>query len=156
MIENGIKLGHRSLFVIVGDKGKDQVVILHEMLSKAVVKARPSVLWCYKKELEFSSHRKKKMKSLKKKIKHGKIDVNEDDPFELFVVSTNIRYCYYKETHKILGSTYGMAILQVEIMILCHLSAFTKAVLKIYRFLFWEFFDFWIAHNFEHFDSYQF
>ena len=112
MIENGIKLGHRSLFVIVGDKGKDQVVILHEMLSKAVVKARPSVLWCYKKELEFSSHRKKKMKSLKKKIKHGKIDVNEDDPFELFVVSTNIRYCYYKETHKILGSTYGMAILQ--------------------------------------------
>ena len=112
MIENGIKLGHRSLFVIVGDKGKDQVPILHEMLSKAVVKARPSVLWCYKKELEFSSHRQKKMKSLKKKIKHGKMDVNEDDPFELFVVSTNVRYCYYKETHKILGNTYGMAVLQ--------------------------------------------
>ena len=32
MIENGIKLGHRSLFVIVGDKGKDQGVFLHEML----------------------------------------------------------------------------------------------------------------------------
>ena len=31
-----------------------QVVILHHMLSKAVVRARPSVLWCYKKELGFS------------------------------------------------------------------------------------------------------
>ena len=31
-----------------------QVVILHHMLSKAAVKARPSVLWCYKKELGFS------------------------------------------------------------------------------------------------------
>jgi len=83
------------------------------MLSKTVVKARPSVLWCYKKELGFSSHRKKRMKSLQKKIKSGKLDVNEDDPFELFVISTNIRYCYYSETHKILGNTYGMCVLQV-------------------------------------------
>ena len=34
------------MFVIVGDKGRDQVVNLHYMLSKTVVKARPSVLWC--------------------------------------------------------------------------------------------------------------
>ena len=33
-----------------------QVVILHHMLSKAVVKARPTVLWCYKKELGFSRY----------------------------------------------------------------------------------------------------
>jgi hypothetical protein len=31
-----------------------QVVNLHYMLSKASVKARPSVLWCYKKELALS------------------------------------------------------------------------------------------------------
>ena len=31
-----------------------QVVNLHYMLSKAVVKARPSVLWCYKKDLHLS------------------------------------------------------------------------------------------------------
>ena len=82
------------------------------MLSKATVKARPNVLWCYKKELGFSSHRKKKMKQLQKKIKAGKLDVNEDDPFELFIASTNIRYSYYHETHKILGNTYGMCVLQ--------------------------------------------
>lgn len=33
-----------------------QVVNLHYMLSKAVVKARPSVLWCYKKDLFLSRY----------------------------------------------------------------------------------------------------
>ncbi|KAJ8895005.1 hypothetical protein PR048_000314 [Dryococelus australis] len=112
LIENGVALGRRTMFVIVGERGRDQVVILHHMLSKATIKARPNVLWCYKKELGFSSHRKKKMKNLQKKIKSGKLNVNEDDPFELFVASTNIRYCYYTETHKILGNTFGMCILQ--------------------------------------------
>ncbi len=55
LIENGIQLNHRSLIVVVGDKGRDQVVILHHMLSKAQIKARPTVLWCYKKELDFST-----------------------------------------------------------------------------------------------------
>nr|CAI5852035.1 unnamed protein product [Callosobruchus analis] len=112
LIENGVKLGHRTLFVIVGDKGRDQVVILHHMLSKAEVKARPTVLWCYKKELGFSSHRKKRMKQLQHKIQAGKLSINEDDPFDLFLSSTKIRYCYYAETHKILGNTYGMCVLQ--------------------------------------------
>ncbi|XP_031549437.1 RNA cytidine acetyltransferase-like [Actinia tenebrosa] len=112
LIENGVQTRHRSLFVVVGDKGKDQVVILHHMLSKAAVRARPSVLWCYKKELGFSSHRKKRMKQLQKKIKSGTLNVKEDDPFELFISATNIRYCYYNETHKILGNTYGMCVLQ--------------------------------------------
>ena len=55
LVENGVSLGHRSFFVLVGDKGRDQVVNLHYMLSKAQVKARPSVLWCYKKELGFTT-----------------------------------------------------------------------------------------------------
>ncbi|KAL9955538.1 hypothetical protein ACROYT_G036875 [Oculina patagonica] len=112
LIENGVQKKQRSLFVVVGDKGKDQVVILHHMLSKATVRARPTVLWCYKKELGFSSHRKKRMKQLQKKIKSGTLDLKKDDPFELFVSATNIRYCYYAETHKILGNTYGMCVLQ--------------------------------------------
>ena len=43
-----------GMFVIVGDKGRDQVVNLHYMLSKTTVKARPSVLWCYKNDLYLS------------------------------------------------------------------------------------------------------
>ncbi|CAM6087692.1 unnamed protein product [Calypogeia fissa] len=112
LVENGVKTRQRSLFVIVGDKGRDQVVNLHYMLSKAVVKARPSVLWCYKKELFLSSHKKKRMKQIKKMMQRGLLDPETDDPFSLFVASTNIRYCYYAETHKILGNTYGMCVLQ--------------------------------------------
>ncbi|XP_015117202.1 RNA cytidine acetyltransferase [Diachasma alloeum] len=112
LIENGVAEGHRTFFVVIGEKARDQVVLLHHMLSKTVVKARPSVLWCYKKDLGFSSHRQKRQRKIEKKVKSGKIDINEDDPFELFVASAKIRYCYYNETHKILGNTFGMCILQ--------------------------------------------
>ena len=59
------------------------------------------------------SHRQKRMRQMKQKKKDGKMDINEDDPFELFILSTTIRYCYYAETHKILGNTFGVCILQV-------------------------------------------
>lgn len=56
LLENGIQLHHRSFFVVVGDRGRDQVINLHRMLSKAIVGTQPSVLWCYKNELGFSSY----------------------------------------------------------------------------------------------------
>ncbi|GFR40676.1 hypothetical protein Agub_g1265, partial [Astrephomene gubernaculifera] len=112
LIENCAKTRQRALLVLVGDKGRDQVVNLHYMLSKASVKARPSVLWCYKKDLHLSSHRKKRMRQIKKMAQRGLLDAEKEDPFALFVASTNIRYCYYHETQNILGNTYGMAVLQ--------------------------------------------
>jgi N-acetyltransferase 10 len=112
LIENGVKERKRSMFVIIGDRGRDQVVNLHYMLSKTVVKKRPSVLWCYKNELAFSSNRKKRMKRIKKKISRGVYDQGAEDPFELFVSSTDIRYSYYSQTHAILGQTFGMCVLQ--------------------------------------------
>ncbi|KAJ1551377.1 N-acetyltransferase 10 [Nowakowskiella sp. JEL0078] len=112
LIANCVQSNHRSFFVVIGDGGKDQVVTLHFLLSKARVSARPSVLWCYKKELGFSSNKKKRIKSIKKQISRGLKEADEDDPFELFVSSTNIRYTYYKESQKILGQTFGMCILQ--------------------------------------------
>lgn len=60
------------------------------------------------------SHRKKRMRQLQKKLKSGSVDVRPDDPFELFIAATSIRYCYYAESHKILGNTYGMCVLQVR------------------------------------------
>ena len=89
-----------------------QVVNLHYMLSKTVVKARPSVLWCYKKDLHLSSHRKKRVRQIQKMAQRGLLDPEAEDPFSLFVASTSIRYCYYSETHKVLGNTYGMLVLQ--------------------------------------------
>lgn len=60
----------------------------------------------------FFSHRKKRMRQLQKKMKMGVELDNLEDMFETFIAQTNIRYCYYNETQKILGSTYGMLVLQ--------------------------------------------
>jgi len=48
------------------------------------------------------------MKQIKKLQARGLYESDKDDPFDLFISSTNIRWCYYKETHKVLGSAYGM------------------------------------------------
>ncbi|KRY23686.1 Trehalase, partial [Trichinella patagoniensis] len=60
----------------------------------------------------YAIHRKKRMKLIMKKLRAGKASINEENQFELFISSTEIRYCYYSETHKILGNTYGMCVLQ--------------------------------------------
>ncbi|XP_059612359.1 RNA cytidine acetyltransferase isoform X2 [Phlebotomus argentipes] len=109
MIENGVKLGHRTMFVIIGDKARDQVPILYDMLTKSTTRARPTVLWCYKtKDEAISSHGKKRSK----KIQSGKIDLNEADLFDVFRISTTIHGRYYSDTHTILGRTYGVCVLQ--------------------------------------------
>ncbi|KAL0907551.1 hypothetical protein M5K25_021966 [Dendrobium thyrsiflorum] len=112
LIENGVKLRHRSMFVIIGDKYRNQIVNLHYMLSKAVVKSRPTVLWCYKQKLELSSHKKKRAKQVKKYMQRGLLDPEKVDAFSLFVESTNITYCLYKDSERVLGNTFGMCILQ--------------------------------------------
>ncbi|XXQ37679.1 RNA cytidine acetyltransferase [Plasmodiophora brassicae] len=112
LIENGIALHHRGMFVIVGDKGRDQVVNLHYMLSKSRPKQRPNVLWCYKKDLGFSSHKRKRMRQVKRDVQRGLRQEDTHDPFELFLTSTEVRYCYYHDSHKILGKTFGMCVLQ--------------------------------------------
>ena len=42
----------------------------------------------------------------------GNLDKEEVNQIELFLSSRDIRYSYYKDTHKILGQTFGMCILQ--------------------------------------------
>ena len=69
-------------------------------------------MWCYKKELGFSTHRKKRIKEIKRNQARGLHDSERDDPFDLFISSTDIRWTYYKETDKILGQTFGMCVLQ--------------------------------------------
>ncbi|OAA37681.1 hypothetical protein NOR_07058 [Metarhizium rileyi] len=113
LISNGMQEKKRSFFVVVGDRSKDTIVYLHHIMSNANIKHDKSVLWAYKnKLLGFTSHRKKREAKIKKEIKRGIREVNDSDPFELFVSLHNIRYTYYKETDKILGQTFGMCILQ--------------------------------------------
>ncbi|KAJ9441086.1 RNA cytidine acetyltransferase [Diplonema papillatum] len=55
-LENAAQSKHRSFLLLVGDHGREQVVNLHQTVSKAQrKKSKVSVLWCYKKELSFGS-----------------------------------------------------------------------------------------------------
>jgi hypothetical protein len=110
LIDNNVQKNHRSFIVLIGDKGRDQVrsleeiqlrdwmltmvqiVNLHYLLSQTRVSARPSVLWCYKKDLGFTSHRKKREAKIKRDVKRGIREPNEQNPFEIFVTVTDIRY----------------------------------------------------------------
>ena len=69
-------------------------------------------MWCYKKDLEFSSNKKKRLKQVKRQEQRGNLDKDEVGQIELFLSSKEIRYCYYKDTHKVLGRTFGMCVLQ--------------------------------------------
>ncbi|GJY98766.1 RNA cytidine acetyltransferase 1 [Tanacetum coccineum] len=117
LIRNGVEDSHRSFFVIVGDKSRDQIVSLHYMLRMESIDnmSRPknsNVLWCYRNKLELSSHKKKQAKQMKR-INLGRVeDPDKLDEFSLFLQTTKITYCKYKDSEKILGNTYGMCILQ--------------------------------------------
>lgn len=113
LIRNGVQEKQRSFFFIVGDKARNQLPNLHYLMMSADLKMNKSVLWAYKKKLlGFTSNRQKRESKIKKDIKRGVREANDQDPFEAFISNQHIRYVYYKETEKILGNTYGMCILQ--------------------------------------------
>jgi N-acetyltransferase 10 len=112
LIENCVVSKERSFFVIIGYNARDRVANLHHMLLKATIQTRTSVLWCYAKELYLSSNKKKRLKQIKKMTASDLLNPNQEDSFSSFIASTNIRYCYYSETHKILGNTFSMCVMQ--------------------------------------------
>ena len=149
----------RSLLVLVGDHGRDQVPNLHAIMKRTSMETptgggggvegvgnsttttttttttiaqrrqgQDSVLWCYKKELGFSTHRKKRMEKIARDKKRGLAKQTSAilagkspsaapgselaDNFELFLTNTDITWCYYKDTHRILGTTHSILVLQ--------------------------------------------
>ena len=59
------------------------------------------------------SHTQKRVRQIKKKMVQGLLDPEKEDMFSLFVAGTDITYCYYHESERILGRTFGMCVLQV-------------------------------------------
>lgn len=104
---------HRGLILLVGDRAKDQIVNLHQMISRANHSAKVNVLWCMRDEPDFGSTRKKlQERRARLEVKGGLATEATKEAFQLFLSQTSIRFCKYKETHKILGQTFGMAVLQ--------------------------------------------
>ncbi|SBT32718.1 histone acetyltransferase, putative [Plasmodium ovale wallikeri] len=111
LVENCVALGERSMFLVVGDQGKNVVVNFYFLLNRLVSRTH-EILWCYKKKLDFSTSKKKRFRELKKKIKKGTFDSTVDNNFDLFLKNANIRFCFYKDTQKILGKTYSICVMQ--------------------------------------------
>lgn len=104
---------HRGLILLVGDRAKDQIVNLHLMISRANHNAKVNVLWCMREDPDFGSTSKKQQeKRARLEVKGGLSTEASKEAFQTFLAQTNIRFCKYKETHKILGQTFGMAVLQ--------------------------------------------
>ena len=112
LLKNSISKNERSMFLIIGDKGRDQVSNLHNFYSQLNPGKKLSILWCYKNELGFSNHARKKMKKIKKQMNKGVFELNDENAFDLFISTADIKFCYYHETQRILGTTFGMLILQ--------------------------------------------
>lgn len=120
LLENSLHQYTRSFFVILGDRGKDQVINLFN-LWLAINKennidfnsaSQPKILWSYKSNLGFSSHQTKRKKEISKLMKQGLYERETDHPFETFLTKTDIRFCYYRDSHKVLGSNFDVLILQ--------------------------------------------
>ncbi|CCW69681.1 unnamed protein product [Phytomonas sp. Hart1] len=104
---------HRGMILLVGDRAREQIVNLHLMVSRANHNAKVNVLWCMKKELEFGSTSQKKLERRGRlEVKGGMATESTKEAFQTFLAQTPIRFCKYAETHKILGQTFGMAVLQ--------------------------------------------
>ena len=112
LLKNSISKNERSMFLIIGDKGRDQISNLHNFNSQINPGKKLNILWCYKSELGFSNHARKKMKKIKKQMNKGVFELNDENAFDLFISTADIKFCYYNETQRILGSTFGMLILQ--------------------------------------------
>ena len=112
LLKNCISQNERAMFIIIGDKGRDQISNLHNLYSKLNPGKKLNILWCYKNELAFSNHAKKKMKKIKKQMNKGVFELNDENAFDLFISTADIKFCYYHDTQRILGTTFGMLILQ--------------------------------------------
>ncbi|KMZ63710.1 hypothetical protein ZOSMA_3G01950 [Zostera marina] len=112
LIANGVKMRHRSMFVVVGDKFRHMIINLRYILSTESKNPNPSILWCYKDTLFVSSHKKKRLRQSKKKIITGDLSKEELESFETFVNTSRLTHCKYKDSERVLGNTFGMCVLQ--------------------------------------------
>ena len=76
------------MLILVGDRARYQIVNFHYILTRNTFKNKPKVLWCYNKDLGFSTHQKKRITEIKNLQNKGLYDENVDNPFDLFVSST--------------------------------------------------------------------
>eukprot|EP01006_Ploeotia_vitrea_P017304 TRINITY_DN48402_c0_g1_i1.p1 TRINITY_DN48402_c0_g1~~TRINITY_DN48402_c0_g1_i1.p1 ORF type:complete len:949 (+),score=72.26 TRINITY_DN48402_c0_g1_i1:1-2847(+) len=97
LIRNGLRLKHRTIFMLISDDTAQQVANIYALLKREKSGGLQPVLWAYKEELI---------------LKKGRKSANKDENVENFVQQANLRYSYYSDTHKVLGNTFSMCVIQ--------------------------------------------
>ena len=110
LLRNSFTAHHRSVFLIIGSNPVHALPPLLNVRSKCSL-SRPSLLWCYKSDLSFSSHAKKRMKKSKSLAKKG-LQTQESTDFDNFLNTHDITYLYYRDSNNALGKTYDVLVLQ--------------------------------------------
>ncbi|GMI00012.1 hypothetical protein TrLO_g11739 [Triparma laevis f. longispina] len=110
LLRTSLQAHHRSIFLVIGSSASHTIPTLFQVRSKSTLD-KSSILWTYKDDLGFSSHKKKRMKKLKGMEKKG-LQVESATSFDLFLTTTQITYLYYKDASKALGKTYDMVVIQ--------------------------------------------
>jgi N-acetyltransferase 10 len=87
------KRNYRSIILITEKDSIFKIPNIHYLWKKNSFKNSSTILWCYKD------------KTISRKTEQKEFG-------DYFKNKNQIRYCYYKDTKKILGNTYGMCILQ--------------------------------------------
>ena len=83
LLSNCINTNERAMFLIVGDKGRNQISNIHNFYTKLNPGKKLNILWCYKKELDFSKKAQSKMKKIKNKMRKGVLQLNDENAFDL-------------------------------------------------------------------------
>lgn len=87
----------RSIILLTGNENKFIIENIHYLWIKSSSIKKSPILWCYRNQSKKSKKTLNSIENSKKK--------NSNKNF-------NINYCYYGETQKILGNSYGMCILE--------------------------------------------
>jgi len=111
LVKEGVAAKQRSLVTVVAERGWEQVVMVHNVLA-CEREHKPSVLWCYQHDLGFATHNKRGARAQKKARVRGVEGGICSDGFDKFISETPIRWCHYKDSTTLLGSTFGCVVLQ--------------------------------------------
>jgi tRNA(Met) C34 N-acetyltransferase TmcA len=64
-------------------------------------------------------------------MQRGQLDLDKAGQFSLFLETSDITYCLYRDSERVLGNTFGMCILQVLLQAPVYTVAIVVMVLAV-------------------------
>lgn len=104
IVSNPGKRNHRGFFVVLGEQPRQALPTLFDLMVQAGA-VNKSVLWTSGKKITAPP------KPSKRKLEEGAGEIMDQDPVDRFM-GRQINYVVYKDSEKVLGTTYGMLVME--------------------------------------------